>query len=235
MKFYFYSVLFSCFLLESHYTRVNISLVHQHKDDKTLRIFILSRRHLNFYKCDQKLFSPAQGNPFLGRFSVLRASAYMRNAVQKCFLKAPRWSSCQCQPLWGIWEGNEQTCQCLCWMGSSGTVGKAVLCSTSASPTALPCQWRALPGLQQQWVAVPALAQLPGQNTEVWGCFLSLCSLLPARSSLWALPPAPPCSHTDHPCGSTLVIPAPRVGALLDSGSLVPEILTPVIPTSPIH
>lgn len=43
--------------------------------------------------------------------------------------------------------------------------------------------------------------------------FVSLSSLLPARSSLWALPPAPPCSDTDNPCRSTLVIPAPRVGA----------------------
>lgn len=114
MKFSFYSVLFSCFLLENHYAKENIFLIHQHKDDKTLRIFILSRCHWNFYKCDQKLFLPAQGNPFFGKIFSAKSFAYMRNTVQKCFFKAPRRCSCQCQPLWGIWEGNGQTCQCLC-------------------------------------------------------------------------------------------------------------------------
>lgn len=42
--------------------------------------------------------------------------------------------------------------------------------------------------------------------------------LSPSQKLSVSIPTFPPCSDIDNPCRSRLVIPAPRVGALLDSG-----------------
>lgn len=232
MKFYFYSVLFHCFLLESHYAKENIYLVHQHKDDKTLRIFILSRCHLNFYKCDQKLFLPAQGNTFFGKIfsaesfclhekycaEVLSQGTKMMQLPMPAPLRNLRreWTNMSVFVLDGeLWDSQK----------SGAVLHKCFSHSPFPASDELSLAYSS---------SALALAQLPGQNTEVWGT-LCLSQSAPSQKLSVSTPTCPTCSDTDNPCRSTLVIAALRLGALLDSGPLVPDILTHIIPTSPVH
>lgn len=189
MKFSFYSVLFSCFLLENHYAKENIFLIHQHKDDKTLRIFILSRCHWNFYKCDQKLFLPAQGNPFLGRFSVLRVLLTWEILCRSVFLRHHDDAAANASPSEESEKGmDKRVSVCARWGALGQSRSGAVLHKCFSHSSSLPGM--SSPGLQQQWIAVPARAQLPGQDTEVWG---TLC-FSPAFSQAEAL-----CEHSHLP------------------------------------
>jgi len=124
-------------------------------------MFILSRCQLNFYKNDQKLFLPAQENPFWGRYFTANSSDYMKNTCRSTFsrhLDNPAANTNQT----GIWEGKEQMHKCLCKMVCSRAAWKAALCScpawAGAPPqnttfTAISYQWQVIPGIQEQWIA----------------------------------------------------------------------------------
>lgn len=148
--------------------------------------------------------------------------AYMKNTVQQDFLKASWYPSCQCQPVW-MWKGNEQRCVSMRqWaLGHpekrccAAALPQQELLHKTLLPQLLHTRWSyscPVAALKCFPPPVPALAQLLGQKAEVWGYLLSLFTLFPPRSSLWAFPPAPPhqIQGWDNMCRSILVIPTPQ-------------------------